>query len=101
MANNAQNFKAPHCERDRRSRVRLLKKCAAAYSHKSNLAATLSKSQQNSSTPSSAVASGLAEARRHELDKFRERVAVVEPEFRSTSSKGEKPFRRAGYGVGK
>jgi hypothetical protein len=96
MANNAQNFKAPHCERDRRSRVRLLKKCAAAYSHKSNLAATLSKSQQNSSTPSS-----LAEARRHELDKFRERVAVVEPEFRSTSSKGEKPFRRAGYGVGK
>jgi hypothetical protein len=50
------------------------------------------KSAQNSSAPSSAVATGLGEARRHELDKFRERVAVVEPEFRSTLSKEEKPF---------
>jgi hypothetical protein len=38
------------------------------------------------------VATGLGEARRHELDKFRERVAVVEPEFCSTLSKEEKPF---------
>jgi hypothetical protein len=37
------------------------------------------------------VAIGLGEPRRHELDKFRERVAVVEAEFRSTLSK-EKPF---------
>jgi hypothetical protein len=59
------------------------------------------KSAQNSSTPSSAVATGLGDARRHELDKFRERVAAVEPEFRSTLSKEEKPFWRAGDGVGK
>jgi hypothetical protein len=44
-------------------------------------------SAQNSSTHSSVVSIGLGEARRHELDKFRERVAVVEPEFRSTLSK--------------
>jgi hypothetical protein len=48
-------------------------------------------SAQNSSTHSSVVSIGLGEARRHELDKFRERVAVVESEFRSTLSK-EKPF---------
>jgi hypothetical protein len=44
---------------------------------------------QNSSTPPSAVANGLDKARRHELDKFRERVAAVEPKFRSTLSKEE------------
>jgi hypothetical protein len=43
---------------------------------------------------SSVVAIGLGEARRHELDKFRERVAVVEAEFRSTLSR-ERPFRPA------
>jgi len=48
---------------------------------------------------SSVVAIGLGEARRHELDKFRERVAVVEAEFRSTLSR-EKPFL-ACYGVRK
>jgi hypothetical protein len=56
---------------------------------------------QNSSTPPSAVANGLDKARRHELDKFRERVAAVEPEFRSTLSKEEKPFWRAGDGDGR
>ena len=59
-----------------------------------------SKLAQNSSTSSSVVAIGLGEARRHELDKFRERVAAVETEFRSTLSK-EKPFRPARYGVPK
>jgi hypothetical protein len=43
---------------------------------------------------------GLGEAPRHELDKFRERVAAdVEAEFRSTLSR-EKPFL-ACYGVRK
>jgi hypothetical protein len=93
MANSAQSFKAPQCESDRNRWVRLLKKCAASYSHKSNLSLppTSSKLAQNSSTSSSVVAIGLGEARRHELDKFRERVAVVETVFRSTLSK-EKPF---------
>jgi hypothetical protein len=36
------------------------------------------------------VAIGLGEARRHELDKFRERVPAVEAEFRSMLSR-EKP----------
>jgi hypothetical protein len=36
---------------------------------------------------SSVVAIGLGETCRHELDKFRERLAVVEAEFRSTLSR--------------
>ena len=74
----------------RNRRARLLRKCTG-YSHKSNLSRPPPelKSAQNSSTPSSAVATGLGKARRHELDKFRERVALVEPKFRSTLSKEE------------
>ena len=45
------------------------------------------------------LAVGPGEPRGHELDKFRERVAVVEAEFRSTLSR-EKPFL-ACYGVRK
>jgi hypothetical protein len=40
---------------------------------------------------SSLMAIGLGEERRHELDKFRERVAVSKQNSRSTLSK-EKPF---------
>jgi hypothetical protein len=75
--------------------MRLLKKCAGG------LFTQIQSVPPAGSSPSSAVATGLAEARRHELDKFRERVAAVEPEFRSTLSKEEKPFWRAGDGVGK
>jgi hypothetical protein len=102
MANSAQSFKAPQCEKRPQQTGAAAQKvrCWLFTQTQSVPAATSSKLAQNSSTSSSVVAIGLGEARRHELDKFRERVAAVETEFRSTLSK-EKPFRPARYGVPK
>jgi hypothetical protein len=45
------------------------------------------------------VTLGLGEARRHELDKFRERVAVVEAEIPLDVVERKKLFRLACYGL--
>jgi hypothetical protein len=102
MANSAQSFKAPQCEKRPQQTGAAAQKvsCRLFTRIQSVSAATSSASVQNSSTHSSVVAIGLGEAHRHELDKFRERVAVVEAEFRSTLSR-EKPSRPACYGVRK
>jgi hypothetical protein len=93
MANSAQSFKAPQCEKRPQQTGAAAQKvsCRLFTRIQSVSAAASSASAQNSSTHVSAAAIGLAEARRHELDKFRERVAFVEAEFRSTLSR-EKPF---------
>ena len=93
MANSEQSFKVPQCEkRPRQTGAAAQKMHPWLFTQIQSVpAAASSKSAQNSSTPSSVMATGLGEARRHELDKFREPVAVVEAEFRSTVSK-EKPF---------
>jgi hypothetical protein len=93
MANSAQSSRRRSAKSDRHRRVQLLKKWIYP-------AAASSASAQNSSIRSSVVAIGLGDARRHELDKFREPVAAVEAEFRSTVSK-ESVFRPACYGVAK
>jgi hypothetical protein len=102
MANSAQSFKAPQCEKRPQQTGAAAQKvsCSLFTRIQSVSAATSSVSVQNSSTDSSVVAIGLGEAHRHELDKFRERVAVVEAEFHSTLSR-EKPSRPACYGVRK
>jgi hypothetical protein len=99
MANSAQSFKAPQCEKRPGAAAQKVR-CWLFTQIQSVPAATSSKLAQNSSRSSSVVDIGLGEARRHELDKFRERVAAVETEFRSTLSK-EKPFRPARCGVPK
>jgi hypothetical protein len=93
MANSGQSFKAPQCEKRPRQTDAAAQKmrCRLFTQIQSVPAAASSTSAQNSSTPSSVMATGLGEVRRHELDKFREPVAAVEAEFRSTVSK-EKPF---------
>jgi hypothetical protein len=85
MANSAQSFKAPQCEKRPRQTCAAAQKvrCGLFTQIQSVPAATSSASAQNSST----MAIGLGEARRHELDKFREPVAAVEAEFRSTVTK--------------
>ena len=89
MANSAQSFKAPQCEKRPRQKGAAAQKvsCRLFSTNPVVPAAISSTSAQNSSMYSYVVAIGLGEARRHELDKFRERVAVVEAEFRSTLSK--------------
>jgi hypothetical protein len=78
MANSAQSFKAPQCEKRPQQTGAAAQKvrCWLFTQIQSVPAATSSKLAQNSSTSSSVVAIGLGEARRHELDKFRERVAA-------------------------
>jgi hypothetical protein len=83
MANSAQSFKAPQCEKRQRQMGAAAQKVTYRLFARCVPSAILSTSAQNRSTYSHVVAIGLGEARRHELDKFRERVAVVE-EFPST-----------------
>jgi hypothetical protein len=71
---------------ERNGRVRLLKKWAAAISHESGLYRRLNRICPKQFHALAFPAVDLDEARRHELDKFRERVAVLRAEFRQ-------PFR--------
>jgi hypothetical protein len=68
---------------DRNGQVRLLKKWAATNSHESGLCRPPPQSHLRKQFHALACpAIGLSEPRRHELDKFRERVAVLGAEFR-------------------
>lgn len=84
MANSAQSFKALQCEKQPRQRGGAAQKVSYRLFTCSVPSAISSMSAQNSSMYSHVVPIGLGEARRHELDKFRERVVVVEAEFPST-----------------
>jgi hypothetical protein len=86
MANNAQSFKAPQCEKRAQWTDAAAQKVGCGTSHQSGLYRRLNRicARQFMGWPFRAV--GLDEARRHELDKFRERVAVLGAEFRQ-------PFR--------
>jgi hypothetical protein len=83
MANSAKSFKAPQCEK------RPQQTGAAAQKVSRRVFARIQSPGRHLigvcelqfSMYSSLVAIGLGEARRHELDKFRERVAVVEAEL--------------------
>jgi hypothetical protein len=90
MANSAQSFKAPQCEKRQPQIGAAAQKVTYRLFRRSVPSAISSTSAQTRSTYSYVVTIGLGEARRHELDKFRARVAVVEPEFPSTQSK-ERP----------
>jgi hypothetical protein len=103
MANSAQSFKAPQCEKRLQQDGCGCSKSALLVIHTNPICPgrnLIEARAKQFDVSSSVVAIGLGEARRHELDKFRERVAAVETEFRSTLSK-EKPFRPAHYGVPK
>jgi hypothetical protein len=82
MANSTQSFKAPQCEkRPQQTSAAAQKVSRRVFTRIQPPGRTSSASAHCSSMYSSLVAIRLSEARRHELDKFRERVAVVEAEL--------------------
>jgi len=83
MANSAQSFKAPQCKKRPQQTG-----CSCSKSELLVIPTNpvgpcrhLIRVRKTVSMHSSVVAIGLVEPRRHELDKFRERVARVEAEF--------------------
>jgi hypothetical protein len=93
MANNAQSFKAPQCEKRPQQTGAAAQKVSCRVFTRIHLSRPPPhrRRRKTVSVQSSLAAIALGEARRHELDKFREPVTRVETEFRSTSSR-EKTF---------
>jgi hypothetical protein len=88
MANNAQSFKAPQCEkRPQQTGTAAQKVSCRLFTRIQFVPATSSASAQNSFNAPLCRGYCFGKARRHELDKFREPVALVEAEFRSTLSR--------------
>jgi hypothetical protein len=93
MANNAQSFKAPQCEKRPQQTGAAAQKVSCRVFTRIHLSRPPPQRRRKTVLVQSSLAAiALGEARRHELDKFREPVTRVETEFRSTSSREKNLF---------